>query len=128
MSAETLNGATIIDVKQQVDDTLTEMSKSTASASTDNEHFWKNFAENVYTAEKLPISIDLLQTLLVKIENCSEHILDHELDYETFYTALISFTSLQLIELVDACKSSLDQIEFNLKKTQKKLFLLKYKT
>ena len=70
------------------------------------DNYWQVFVERVYAAEeheKLPIASDLLHTLLFKCEQSSEHLLEHEPEYESFYTAIVAFASLQLLEHLDSC-------------------------
>ena len=68
------------------------------------DNFWKSFVESIYSNDNLPVNIDAMQNVLIQIENCSEHILEHESEYESFYTSLISFCSLHLLETLNTCK------------------------
>ena len=84
-------------------------SKTSTTTKTENEiedNFWKSFVETIYSSEKLPLSSDIMQNVFIQLENCSEHVLEHEPEYESFYTALVSLCSLQFLENLSTCKYS----------------------
>jgi hypothetical protein len=87
-----------------------ETSKTSTTTKTDQteneieDNFWKSFVETIYSSEKLPLSSDIMQNVLIQLENCSEHVLEHEPEYESFYTALVSLCSFQFLENLNTCK------------------------
>jgi hypothetical protein len=87
-------------------------SKTSTTTKTDQaeneieDNFWKSFVETIYSSEKLPLSSDIMQNVFIQLENCSEHVLEHEPEYESFYTALVSLCSFQFLENLNTCKYS----------------------